>query len=249
MITFKKIINYYNWGGRFLADPFHIECKRLNDLELAKQPKRYDIINLLLNSFQRETNYLEIGVRNPAINFDKIKANKKFSVDPGLEYKENPVDFKVTSDVFFEQLSNGEILHRDILFDVIFIDGLHKADQVDKDIKNALDFIREDGFIVLHDCNPPMEWHARETHKYEISPAMNDWNGTTWKAYIKWRSNPKLYSCTIDTDWGVGIISKTVNLGNHNTLENEYFEFSVFDNQRIECLNLISFDQLKQLLY
>ena len=247
---YRKIRNTYQWGKMFLEDPYHIYVNQKTVEEVRKEPLRHDIINYLLQSLGKsETSYLEIGVRNPAVNYDKIVATNKYSVDPGLEFKENPVDFKVTSDVFFQQLRRGEVLSKDILFDVIFIDGLHLADQVDRDIQNALDFIRDDGFIVLHDCNPPSEWHAREEHKYEISPAMNDWNGTTWKAYMKWRSHPKIYSCTIDTDWGVGIISKTINLGNYNTVENEFYEFSVFENQRIQCLNLISFDQLKQLLY
>ena len=59
-------------------------------------------------------------------NFNKIKATKKYSVDPGIEFKENPVDFKMTSDVFLK-LSTNQVLSNDIEFDVIFIDGLHLA--------------------------------------------------------------------------------------------------------------------------
>ena len=247
MNRFSKLKNYYNWGGRFLNDPYHQESKKLNELEMAKRPFRYDVINFLLTSLNRNCTYLEIGVRNPADNFNRIHASTKYSVDPGLEFKENPVDFVLTSDQFFDQLRAGKVLKADILFDVIFIDGLHTAEQVDRDIKNALEFIKEDGFIVLHDCNPPTESHAREEHKYEISPAMQFWNGSTWKGFMKWRSNEKLQSCTIDTDWGVGIISKSKELGNHTELKNDFFEFSVFNNQRKEFLNLISFDELKQL--
>ena len=73
----------------------------------------------------RPITYLEIGVRNPDDNFNRIKAEDKYSVDPGVEFKVNPVDFKLTSDQFFAQLLNGEVLNQNILFDVIFIDGLH----------------------------------------------------------------------------------------------------------------------------
>ena len=72
----------------------------------------------------------------------------------------------------------GKILIPDITFDVIFIDGLHLADQVEKDIDNALKFIKEDGFIILHDVNPPTEWHARESYLFFNSPAAGAWNGT-----------------------------------------------------------------------
>jgi hypothetical protein len=93
MITIKKLKNYYNWGGRFLNDSYHQETKKLNEFEMAKRPFRYDVINFLLSTLGRENTYLEIGVRNPADNFNRIHAAKKYSVDPGLEFKENPVDF------------------------------------------------------------------------------------------------------------------------------------------------------------
>lgn len=162
MNRIQKIKNYYNWGGRYLTDPYHIQTQKMNELELAKEPKRFDIINFLLESLNRPTTYLEIGVRNPDDNFNKINSETKYSVDPGIEFEENPVDFKVTSDEFFDGLRKGTFLDKDIRFDVIFIDGLHLAEQVDRDITNALEYLTDDGFIVLHDCNPPTEWHARE---------------------------------------------------------------------------------------
>jgi hypothetical protein len=248
MITLKKLKNYYNWGGRFLTDSYHIESKKLNELEMAKQPFRYDIINYLLSTLNRQTIYLEIGVRNPEHNFNRIKSYNKFSVDPGLEFEANPVDFPLTSDQFFDQLRSGKVLKNDIQFDVIFIDGLHTAEQVDRDIINALEFIKEDGFIVLHDCNPPTESHAREEHNYRLSPALNAWNGSTWKGFVKWRQNPAVFSCTIDTDWGVGVISKTKKIGISTNIRNEFYEFSLFSKNRVEVLQLIGFDQLKLLL-
>lgn len=247
MGTIFNLRSYFKWGRKFVNDPYHRSGKKINEIEEAKIPFRYDIINFLIKSLHRETIYLEIGVRNPNHNFNKISASRKYSVDPGLEFKENPVDFKLTSDEFFEQLQSGKVLDSDILFDVIFIDGLHTAEQVDRDIQNALKYIKEDGFIVLHDCNPQTESHAREEHGYRISPAMGAWNGTTWKGFVKWRSNPSIFSCTVDTDWGVGIISKTKNIGKNTSLKNDFFEFSVFNTHRKDFLNLISFNELKDL--
>src|SRR5690554_456603 len=244
----NKIKKYYNAGWKIINDPFHIKALQLDKKEVAKTPLRSDIINFLLVKLNRETTYLEIGVRNPADNYDKINSTIKYSVDPGIEYKENPVDFKLTSDDFFSQLKNGKILNQEIKFDVIFIDGLHLAEQVDRDIQNALDFIKDDGFIVLHDCNPPSEWHAREEHNYRISPAGGNWNGTTWKAFVKWRQNKDLFSCCIDTDWGIGILSKTQKVGEFTTVKNEFYEFHKFKSQRVESLNLITFEELKKLL-
>ena len=113
-------------------------------------------------------------------------------------------------------------MSKDLKFDVIFIDGLHLAEQVDKDIEHALMYVKEDGFIVLHDCNPPIFWHSREEYRYIFTPAEGNWNRTTWKAFLKWRTNRSLYSCCVDTDWGVGIISKKQTIGNSTQKKNPF---------------------------
>ena len=248
MKQYIKAINRKIFG----ENSFHKAAREKNKLEKNKKPVRTDIINFLLSVCEKQneaTTYLEIGVRNPDHNFTHIKAKTKYSVDPGVEFEKNPVDFKLTSDEFFSQLDNGEILSKDTRFDVIFIDGLHLAEQVDRDIENALNYIKEDGFIVLHDCNPPTEWHAREEYYYTLSPAEGYWNGTTWKAFVKWRQNGDLQSCCINTDWGVGIISKKQPIGNAlKSGANPFYEYKVMDDNRKEHLGLKSFEELKSAL-
>jgi hypothetical protein len=239
----------YITKGRAVAnDPHHLDAQKKSQLELSKSPLRSDVINFLLSIYKEDTCYLEIGVRNPESNFNGIKATKKYSVDPGVEFKENPVDFGITSDEFFKKLSTNEILSNKIRFHVIFIDGLHLAAQVDRDIQNALDYITKDGFIVLHDCNPPTEWHARESFEYNSSPAGKKWNGTTWKAFLKWRFNPAVNSCCVDSDWGVGILSKHYQIGRNTESTNPFFEYSLLDKNRKEYLNLVDFETLKGLI-
>ena len=240
-----KPIEYYIKGKEYLNTLHYREVQIRNLQEYSKSPSRTEIINFLLSLNQNGTCYLEIGVYNPENNFNHIKADKKYSVDPGIEYKENPVDFKLTSDDFFLKLSKNEVLYNSIKFDVIFIDGLHLAEQVDRDIENALLYIKDDGFIVLHDCNPPSEWHAREEYYYYHTPAHGYWNGTTWKAFLKWRFNPDVNSCCIDTDWGVGILSKKYKIGENIECTNPFFEFNIFDTNRRKYLNLIDFETLK----
>ncbi|MEC4050901.1 class I SAM-dependent methyltransferase [Flavobacterium sp. SUN046] len=244
---YKRQKQLSNVGAKVVNEPVYIEAVQKSALEIEKTPYRFDIINFLLQKINKQHSlYLEIGVRNPYENFDKIEAVQKYSVDPGLENKENPVDFKLTSDAFFAALDAGEILSTAIKFDVIFIDGLHLADQVERDIDNALRYIDDNGFIVLHDCNPPTEFHARESYYYRNSPAGGLWNGTTWKAFYKARLNTSLFSCCVDTDWGVGIISKAKNIGTHSSVHNPFFEYHVFETHRKESLNLISFEELQQ---
>lgn len=242
-----KPIKYYAIGKKFLNNVEYIDTRKKSLGEMEKSPTRTEIINFLLSLKQKDTCYLEIGVRRPEVNFNHIKASVKYSVDPFVDI-DKPIHFKMTSDAFFLKLSNNEILSKEVKFDLIFIDGLHLAHQVDKDIENALNYINEDGFVVLHDCNPPTEWHARESQIFPFTPARKVWNGTTWKAFLKWRFNPLLYSCCIDSDFGVGILSKNKLLGNNIKQINPFFEFSSLDSNREEYLNLIDFDTLKSKL-
>lgn len=248
MNFFVKNIKYYTFGRRIKNHPTYVDGQNKNELELAKQPTRTGVINFLLSTLNRETVYLEIGVRNPNDNYSHIVSNKKYSVDPGIEFEANPVDFKLTSDEFFKQLDDNKILSNDIRFDVIFVDGLHTALQVDKDIENAFKYLKDDGFLVLHDCNPVTEWHERDDYSYIYSPAGWCWSGSVWKAYLKWRCKPEIKSCCIDTDWGVGILSKKHNIGDSIINTNYFYEYGVLNENRERDLNLIKFEELEKRL-
>jgi len=241
----KKIIEYLRAGKGLINNKFYIEGQQKTLLEQGKTPIRTEVINYLVSVLDREITYLEIGVRNPDHNLNLINAKTKYGVDPGVEFKENPVDFQMTSDAFFDKVKVGEILSSDIKFDIIFIDGLHLAEQVDKDIENALNHIKDDGFIVLHDCNPPTQWHSREEYRYPFTPAEGNWNGTTWKAFMKYRSKSEINSCCVDGDWGVGILSKKQPIGKSTKETNQFYEYNVLDKNRVELLNLVSFNTLK----
>ena len=44
-------------------------------------------------------------------------------------------------------------------------------------------------------------------------------------------------------------ISKKIKLGEPSKISNEYYEFNVFEKNRKESLNLISFEDFKQIIY
>jgi len=248
MRTFKEIISLYRLGVQCAEHEERKRTMQKTKAEQAKRPAKIDIINYLLKRFARPTRYLEIGVRNPDENFNGVQASVKHSVDPGDEYKPNPVDFKLTSDEFFQQLEAGRILASDYKWDVIFIDGLHLADQAERDIGNALNHLPEDGFIVLHDCNPPTEWHARENHFFHLTPARVMWNGTTWKALFRRRFDPTISVLCIDSDWGIGIIMRSQVLPALTSNHNPFYEFRIFDATRKESINLMTYEMFKSLL-
>lgn len=246
---YRKYKNYLFWGRRFTENNFFKKSRKLADAEYEKRPYKFEVINFLFQYLNRKDSYyLEIGVRNLEDNFDKINAKNKFCVDPGFEVIINNATFKMKSDEFFKQLEKGEVLFKNIKFDVIFIDGLHLAEQVERDILNSLKYISEGGFVILHDCNPPMEYYSRENYEDKLTYALNSWNGTVWKAFYNIRKSKEVFSCCIDTDWGIGVVSKSINLGEVCKVENRYFEYLIFDKYRKETLNLISFDEFKLIL-
>ena len=186
---------------------------------------RTSIINHLIYKYKL-SKYLEIGIRDGR-NFNKININKKIGVDP-YPITEIKNLYKNTSDDFFK-------LNKEF-FDIIFIDGLHLEHQVDKDIDKSLKFLSKDGFVILHDCNPPTEFHQRE--KYEINGKFPPWNGTIWKSFAKLRmTNSNLTMYCVDCDWGVGVIKK----GKSKIFDSsEKLTYDFLSKNRIELLNLIS---------
>lgn len=161
---------------------------------------RHELINFLIEKFDLK-NYLEIGVDNGS-NYNKIICESKNSVDPAEDkYSHAKPTYKMTSDGFFKNEAKNHAP-----FDIIFIDGLHHSEQVDKDIENSIKFLTDDGFIILHDCNPL-------TEEVQIIPRtkIGVWNGDVWKSIVKFRNSDSKLGCVVlDTDHGLGIISNKI---------------------------------------
>lgn len=203
---------------------------------INSEVKRYDIINHLIERYKL-INYLEIGVFQGE-NIRLIKALHKDGVDPGVEgYVVPEVNYPMTSDDFFELIKG-----HDIKYDIIFIDGLHHADQVEKDIQNSLNHLVDNGFIVMHDCNP-VSYEAQLIPRETIA-----WNGDTWKAFVKFKFKyPNFKSYVIDTDFGVGIIQNTSDYRGPFMPEMEELiqKWEYFDENKKQLLNLIDWDEFK----
>jgi hypothetical protein len=105
--------------------------------------------------------YLEIGVER-GWTFRRIAADEKIAVDPAFKLSARSRRlaaakarathyFETTSDAFF---ANETAFLEQRGIDVALIDGLHTYRQVLRDVENTLRYLRDDGVIVLHDCNP-----------------------------------------------------------------------------------------------
>ena len=108
----------------------------------------------------------------------------------------------MTSDEFFK--NNTEY------FDLIFIDGLHEANQVFRDMMHALRWLRPNGTILLHDCNPRLfEYTATYPRSEEALSSV--WLGDTWKAIVAMRMNPDVDLFVVDVDMGIGVLRPVPN--------------------------------------
>ena len=182
---------------------------------------RTDLLNFLAGKYNLQ-NYLELGVQVPELNFDKIKCKYKSGVDPDHEAK---ATYQMTSDKFFKTWIYDET------FDLIFIDGLHTAEQVQKDFENALKVISPNGFIVLHDCNPEKEEHTIVPRPTE----RGHWNGDVYRFACRICSGNDF--CTVDIDNGCGVFT-----GDYLYKFYRAPSWQYFDTNRKELLNLISWD-------
>ncbi len=161
---------------------------------------RWDVLNEFLE-LSEDKRFLEIGVQFGHVG-DRVGASFKYGVDPApqrnAESKYHRF-FRGPSDDFFATLD------RDTQFDVVLVDGLHHADQVERDVDNALQHLAPGGVIVMHDCNPATELAQR------VPRVTGVWNGDCWKAMVSLRQRPDLDAFTIAADHGIGVVRKLPN--------------------------------------
>jgi hypothetical protein len=133
--------------------------------------------------------YLEIGV-SKGLTFHRIEARRKVAVDPTFRFdveaarRENPeaVYHEVASDAYF-----GTIIAPDERFDVIYLDGLHTAEQTLRDLLNALPYLQPKGIIVLDDVKPNSHLAAIADHRHfdrirrYIGGTDRSWMGDVYK--------------------------------------------------------------------
>jgi hypothetical protein len=184
--------------------------------------ERFDIINILIQRFNYKK-YLEIGVFNRNLCFNKINCEYKRCVDP---IPKTLPDYDLTSDEFFEMNKEN--------WDLIFIDGLHHEEQVFRDITNALKCVNSNGTIICHDLIPANE-SEQTLPIHGIS-----WTGDCWKAWMKYRvqfDNLEMY--VIDTDHGVGIIKEGKQ---EKIIINQDLNWDFFLNNK-HLMNIISTEQ------
>ena len=209
----NTIANLPGWGG-----PKHFMSRTG-----WKGLSRTEIAQRLINRYDYQS-YLEIGV-DKGRTFKSIRCPLKHGVDP----RGHPATYSMTSDEFFSTLDRD--------YDVIFIDGLHEAEQVKRDIANALKHLTPGGVIVMHDCSPRSEKEQQVPRgKQKI------WTGDVWKAFVHYRRRPDLEMYVVDTNNGIGVIRR----GQQEPLVVDAPSFDEFVHNRKAWLNLKTIAEFSQ---
>ena len=198
--------------------------KKIN-INWSDFPNRSKIIQNTID-LKNYKSYLEIGCDNDQ-NFNKIKINKKFGVDPI-----SGGNIRKTSDDFFFQNKDS--------FDCIFIDGLHEYDQVKKDIINSLKYLNDGGIIFVHDCLP------RSYFEQAVPRSQHVWTGDVWKSIVEFRTYDNLDICVGKLDMGLGIILKRKNSNKLSISVKDFknLKYKEFFENYETYLNLISYSKI-----
>ena len=115
---------------------------------------RAQVVQAMLRFFDAPR-YLEVGVFRGE-TFFAVEASAKVAVDPAFQFDSAAAAAEhphcrfhaVTSDAYFGALDRTE------RFEVIYLDGLHTADQTLRDLLNAIGCLAPGGIIVVDDVFP-----------------------------------------------------------------------------------------------
>src|ERR1700753_4069981 len=145
-------------------------------------------------------NYLEIGVSIGTVFF-RVHCQKKIAVDPEFGFSKFKVltrtirlgnfsnlttkYFEKTSDDFFRD--NAKALFGQPL-QLCLVDGMHEYSFALRDIENTLQYLDDNGVIIIHDCNPKKPENACTFKEWEKRGNTGEWNGDVWKAIVYLRS-------------------------------------------------------------
>lgn len=187
--------------------------------------------------------YLEIGLsNNPKAPYRMIDVEDKTAVD--LNPLTNP-DFCISSDDFFDKVRNGETkFDKEHKWDVVFIDGNHLAHQVYKDLCNAIEHLKDDGLIFLHDVLP---WTYDMTIESQVGGKIATCQDA-WKV-IQYclQERDDVDVCTVpENQGGLGIVKKRVT-PRQDMLDkehNRFYQFCLYAKDTISKMNCKSEEEV-----
>ena len=198
---------------------FHI------DLQAAEYLPVLERLHAIL---QPET-YLEIGTRHG--DSLRLARCRSVAVDPSFELRGDVLRgkpschfFQMTSDRFFRNHDAEALLGGKVEF--AYIDGLHLAEFLLRDILNVEKYCRRNSIIVMHDCLPSdihMACRNEGDHGSRTRSVVPGWwTGDVWKAvWALQKHRPDLRIVGIDSP-PTGLVCLTNLDPSSTTLERNY---------------------------
>jgi len=156
------------------------------------------------------SSYLEISTSTTGHQFKQVD-NNIFTYKDCIHYLPDTTNNEFLTEKVLQHGSNGkeqepasfethvQRLHGK-KFDLVFVDPFHTVKDTKRDLNTALEFLAENGIIIVHDCLPKTEYLVGP-------PRMGPWCGQTFEAFLKFRAkHPEWLSGIVDIDCGCGII-------------------------------------------
>lgn len=183
----ELLINYFNL--------LYKSCEKVTifniEIERPAYNTNYDERNKVINSLtDSNNNYLEIGIEyGQTITNVHFKNRTGVDPDPKLDkkYANEMQIYNYTSDVYFEKLNEmNETRPQNIIYDVIFIDGMHQVEYFIRDLNNSIQYLSIDGTIFIDDIiplnyNEQLKIPIKHYYENNILKYNENWTGDIWK--------------------------------------------------------------------
>jgi hypothetical protein len=157
-----------------------------------------------LHARRQVKRYLEIGTQHgmslSLARGQAVAIDPKFLFEPSWPETPGIHLFEMTSDAFFAAHDPCEILGGPV--ELAFIDGMHLADFVLRDLYNVERYCSENSLIVLHDAIPrnfEMTERDRRTEARRDKELAWNWTGDVWRVVpLLRRERPELSIQVLD---------------------------------------------------
>ena len=135
-----------------------------------------------------------------------------------------PIDFRSAGLDIGECVKAVQVM--DLKYDVILVDSFHEYEPSARDLSEAVNLLSSAGTIIVHDCFPRDATIAVPEH------IDGDWCGVTYKAYLDLvLTRQDLIFCTVDTDYGCGVIRRNVSLSTFQRIARHALRMIARDNR------------------
>jgi len=229
-----------------------INRRILLEMNLPTTFGKTDLVHFIANKLKL-TNYLEIctsstGARYWQIEGTRFNRARRLMYNCPMDFDDGfPIDYKIVGFDIANAIAELKLSAERV--DVCLVDGWHTYDCAIRDLTGAYEMLADGGVLVVHDCSPATERIASS------NLVEGEWSGVSYRSYLNFvLARQDLYYCTVDVDYGCGIIfkSRTVEITGLPACEpkviaewfgvqkDDQLAFKFFSENRAKLLRLVS---------